>query len=328
LILAFHPTHPDIPGEEHTAPGDWLRFVSPWSKSRFRRHDFGSTLIQELITPAFKIFIWRLDIEQTVRLYPSAEKPTIALQFTLEGNIPCKLTGFGDKLLEKGNFEMFYVPTGYNEAWFEPGQYESLHIELKPHYLEELTAVRPEIKALVSRLQAASSKGLPLAVARMNYITAAIIQNLKSCNRKAAALQLEMHKYILELLCEYLSAILQKEEDEKRINIPRKDLMIRIRDHILSSPNVHDHTLEKLARHFRINETMLKREFKALYEISVSEYVRVQVLERAHYLLTTTNRTVEDIAEEVGYAWRPAFDEAFKKQYDYSPSSLRSGLNS
>jgi AraC-like DNA-binding protein len=137
-----------------------------------------------------------------------------------------------------------------------------------------------------------------------------------------------MHKYILELLCEYLSAILQKEEDEKRINIPRKDLMIRIRDHILSSPNVHDHTLEKLARHFRINETMLKREFKALYEISVSEYVRVQVLERAHYLLTTTNRTVEDIAEEVGYAWRPAFDEAFKKQYDYSPSSLRSGLNS
>jgi AraC-like DNA-binding protein len=328
LILAFHPTHPEIPGEEHTVPVDWLRFVSPWSKPRFRRHEFGSTLIQELITPAFKIFIWRLDIQQAVRLFPAAEKPTIALQFTLEGNIPCKLTGFGDKLLEKGNFEMFYIPIGYNEAWFEPGQYESLHIELKPHYLEELTAVRPEIKDLVFRLQAASSRGLPLAVAHMNYITAAIIQNLKTCDKKGAALQLEMQKYILELLCEYLSAILQNEEDEKRINIPHKDLMIRIRDHILSSPNVHNHTLEKLARHFRINETMLKREFKALYEISVSEYVRARVLERAHYLLTTTRRSVEDIAEEVGYAWRPAFEEAFKKQYHYSPSGLRSDLNS
>ncbi len=326
MILAFHPTHPEIPGKEHTVPADWLRFVSPWSRPRFRRHDFGSTLIQELITPAFKIFIWRLDIQQAVRLYPSAEKPTIALQFTLEGNIPCKLTGFGDKRLEKENFEMFYVPIGYNEAWFDRGTYESLHIELKPHYLEELTAIRPEIKDLVSRLQAASSKGLPMAVAKMNYITAAIIQNLKACEKKGAALQLEMHKYILELLCEYLSVILQKEEDEKRINIPHKDLMIKIRDHILSSPNVHDHTLEKVARHFRINETMLKREFKALFEISVSEYVRVQVLERARYLVTTTKRSVEDIAEEVGYSSREALERSFKKQYNFSPSNLRTDL--
>src|SRR5665213_3156387 len=245
MMLAYHPTRPELPGEEQTVPADWLRLVSPWSKTSFRNQEFGSTLIQELVTPAFSLFIWRMHIEKAVRLYPSADKPTIALQFTLEGNIPCKLTGFGDKLLKKGNYEMFYVPIGYNEAWFEPGDYESLHIEIRLHYLEEMAAARQEVRELVSRLQTASSNGLPMAVARINYQTAAILQNLRGCEKKGPALHLEMHKYILELLCEYLAAILQREEDEKRKDFQHKDLVIRIRNHIHSGPDVHEHSLEK-----------------------------------------------------------------------------------
>ncbi len=327
MMLAYHPTHPEFPGEEKPLPADWLRYTSPWSKTSFRKQEFGSTLIQELVTPAFALFIWRLHIEEEVRLYPSADKPTIALQFTLGGDIPCKLTGFGEKLLQKGNYEMFYVPIGYNEAWFERGEYESLHIELRTQYLEELAAVRPEIKDLVTRLLSASSKGLPMAVAHTNYITGAVLQNLRTCDKKGPALQLEMHKYILELLCEYLSAILQKEEEEKGRDIPHHALIISVKNYILLAPDIHQHNVKDLARHFRVSETLLKRGFKALFGVGVSEFVRLQVLARTQYLLATTNRTVEDISQEVGYSSREALERSFKKQYGFSPSNLRTDLN-
>jgi AraC-like DNA-binding protein len=317
-----------MPGEMKPVPAAWRRFLSPWANAVFRENDFGFTLIQELLTEEYGIYSWRLEVKSAVRLYPAAATPTIALQFTLGENIPCRLSGFGDKLLEKGRQEMFYVPVGFNEAWFEPGRYESLHIELRPHYLEELVGIRPEVKELVSRLQVSSSKGMPMATVGIHYTTRAILENLKSCDREGPLLRLEMHKYILELLSEYLGAIQQEEENGRRKNISHKDLVIRIKDHILAAPNVSEHTLEKLAKRFGSNETMLKRGFKGLYNISVTEFVRYHVMVKSHLLLTTSKKSIDDIAEEVGYAWRPAFEGAFKKYFGYSPTDLRKDLNS
>jgi AraC-like DNA-binding protein len=328
MNLAFHPTHPKFPGKKLPIPASWKHHLAPWSTAIYRENDFGSVLIQELVCQNFGIFIWTLDIQKAVCLYPTAKTPTIAIQFTLEGNISCILKGFGNKLLEKGNYEMFYIPMGFNEAWFEPGLYESLHIELQPAYLEELTTIRPEIKDLISRLQNLSSRGMPMALTHINYITSAILQNLRICIKEGASLQLEIHKYILELLSEYFAGILKKEEDKGKKNIHNKDLIIKIKNHILSAPDIQNHTLEKLAILFGINETSLKRDFKSPYNLTVADFVRYHVMTKSHFLLTTTRKTVDEIAEEVGYAWRPAFDKAFKQYFKYSPIRLRNDLNS
>jgi AraC-like DNA-binding protein len=323
MILAFHPTHPEMPGEMKPVPAEWRRFLSPWANAVFRENDFGFTLIQELLTEEYGIYSWRLEVKSAVRLYPAAATPTIALQFTLGENIPCKLSGFGDKLLEKGRQEMFYVPIGFNEAWFEPGSYESFHIELKPHYLEELVEIRPEIKELVSRLQVSSSKGMPMSVVGINYVTYTTLQHLKACNKKGPGLRLEMHKYILELLCEYLEAIQRKEQDARGTHIQHRELILRIKDHILSAPNVHEHTPKKLARKFGISESILRRAFKAYAGMAISSYVRMVALAKGEYLLTATKLTIDEIADELGYGWRQAFGDAFKKQYHYSPNDWR-----
>ncbi|HWY33578.1 MAG TPA: helix-turn-helix domain-containing protein, partial [Nitrosopumilaceae archaeon] len=74
--------------------------------------------------------------------------------------------------------------------------------------------------------------------------------------------------------------------------------------------------------------SLLKRTFKEFYNISVSDFVHQHAMNNGHYLLTTTRKTIDEIAEELGYAWRPAFEQAFKKFFNYSPSSLRNDLNS
>ena len=222
---------------------------------------------------------------------------------------------------------MFYVPIGFNEAWFEPGSYESFHIELKPHFLEELMEARPEIKELVARLQSSSRSGLPMTAVPTNYVTRSILHNLKACNKTGPLLRLEMHKYILELLSEHLTAIQQKEEDGKRTDIPHRELIVKIRNHIFSAPNVHEHTLEKLCRYFGTSQTLVKMEFKVLCGVSVSEFVRLQVFDRARFLLSTTKMTVEEIAVEVGYSSMEALERSFKREFNYSPSYLRADLN-
>jgi AraC-like DNA-binding protein len=166
-----------------------------------------------------------------------------------------------------------------------------------------------------------------MAAVGIHYTTRAILENLKSCDREGPLLRLEMHKYILELLCEYLEAIQQKEQDARRVHIQHRELILKIRDHILSAPNVHEHTSKKLARRFGISESIMRRAFKAYLGISISAYIRIQALAKGEYLLTTTSRTVDDISDELGYAWRQAFDDAFRKQYHYSPVEWRSVQN-
>jgi AraC-like DNA-binding protein len=328
MILAFHPTQPLIPGIARDPPSDWQKFVVPWSKSVFKHSVFGNTLIQELTGPDFGVFIWTLEIHRAICLYPMAVAPTIALQFTIDGVISCVLSGYGDKILQKGTYELFYVPMGHNEAWFVPGWYESLHIELKENYLEELVAVRPDIEELVSRLKNASANGKPMAIAGINYITKTILKNLRNCIQQGPALHFEIHKFILELLSEYLAGIKQTEADETRENSQHKKLMIQIKDHILLSPNIHEHTVEKLAEYFNISQSLLKREFKRIHGKNISAYVHHQVMNRGQFLLSTSRMSIEDIAEDLGYAWRPAFEQAFKKYFNYSPRGLRRDLDS
>jgi AraC-like DNA-binding protein len=125
-----------------------------------------------------------------------------------------------------------------------------------------------------------------------------------------------------------LEAIQQKEQDARRVHIQHRELILKIKDHILSAPNVHEHTLGKLCRNFGLSQTMLKREFKTLCGVSVSEFVRARVFDRTRFLLTTTKKTIEEIAVEVGYSSREALERSFKREFIYTPSHLRTDQNS
>jgi len=329
MILTFHPTIPGIPGQEGPVPADWNRFLVPWSKAVYKKHNFGASLIQEKVNDNYRIYIWTLDIRTGVGLYPVAKMPTIALQFVLAGKkISCEIIGYGKKILEEGNYEMFYVPIGVNEAWFEPGFYESLHIELEPEYLEELIAIRPEIRELISRLLNSSAKGMPMGTAHTNYRTLAILRNLRACTKKDASLHLEMHKFILELLSEYFAALQQQMDGRAGEHVRHRKTMIQIKDHILSAPDIRLHTIKNISRMFGISQSVLKRSFKNLFQITVSKFVHQQVMNKAIYLLTTTDTTIDDIADELGYDWRVSFEQAFRKHFKYSPVDLRKDRNS
>jgi AraC-like DNA-binding protein len=327
MKLVFKPGDPKLPGTICPLPKGWRPYLSPWSAFDCRKNDFGISLIQELKMDGFRLFIWRLQIDNPVKLYSVADRPTIAFQFMLQETIPCIPTGFGESPLEKGNYQIFYTPVVHHEAEFEPGNYESMHIEMEPECLDDASAANPGIAELVSRFRAYSEKRISMAVGNITYTAAFVISNLRSCWEPPGGLQLEMRKFILELISEYLANIYQAGKDQDLPYNPHKELMIRIKNQILLGPNVHEQTQSKLARSLGISETVLKRSFKKLFQITLSRFVRQQALARARYLLTTTHDSIGNIAEEVGYSGREALERSFRKEFNYSPSNLRTGPN-
>lgn len=323
MKLLADPSKEKDPGELLPIPAYLQKTVPGWAVADYRQYDFGYLLIQEFISRKFSIYIWRIMIQKPVLLYPCSDRPTIALQFTLQGNIPCVLMGFGKKLLVESNYELLYVAKSENQAWFEPGDFESLHIEFAPSFLEDASLRHAKVKAILERLNSASVRGEPLISSKIDYRVRRILVNLRQCRKTGGDLIYEIQKYIMELLSHYFAELKRNETQDKLPMITRKETLIRIRDQILQNPNMREQTLKNLSELHQINMTMLKRNFKTLFGQTLVSFVRIECLKKALWLLSTTRRNVNDIAEEIGYANKSNFAKAYRRQFGKAPNEER-----
>ena len=68
-----------------------------------------------------------------------------------------------------------------------------------------------------------------------------------------------------------------------------------------------------------------KNVFKKVYGMSVYSYQKTLRLQKAHKLLRVTDKSVAEIAMEIGYINPGKFAAAFKEQYGLSPSEFKRG---
>lgn len=82
-------------------------------------------------------------------------------------------------------------------------------------------------------------------------------------------------------------------------------------------------TIEELARRYLMNPTTLKSAFKAVYGNSIAAHMREHRMERAEQLLRETDKSVAEIAREVGYESQSRFAAAFREAYGKLPTEYR-----
>lgn len=98
--------------------------------------------------------------------------------------------------------------------------------------------------------------------------------------------------------------------------------LLEAKKHILShlkSPP----TIPKLAKEIGLNEFKLKQGFKALFGETVFGFITNQRMTLAKTMLLNTNKSIEDIAETIGYGYAHHFGAAFKKKFGESPQQFR-----
>lgn len=84
-----------------------------------------------------------------------------------------------------------------------------------------------------------------------------------------------------------------------------------------------EHSLSGLCRRFYINEFKLKRNFKAMFGITVFGYLRGLRFQRAEQLLKEGELSVLEIANEVGYSNPSHFAKGFQERFGVNPKAFQ-----
>ena len=98
------------------------------------------------------------------------------------------------------------------------------------------------------------------------------------------------------------------------------DTFLKAMEKHMSNTNLK---IEDLGDEVGISRVQLYRKVKALTGMTPVEILRETRLKRAMQLLKTTDKTVSEIANEVGFATPGYFSSCFKKQYDKYPTDVR-----
>lgn len=78
----------------------------------------------------------------------------------------------------------------------------------------------------------------------------------------------------------------------------------------------------ELARKLHLSESQVYRKLKAITGKSTAVFIRSIRLQKAKELITTTDKTISEIAYEVGFNDPSWFSRAFKEEFGFSPSDM------
>jgi AraC-like DNA-binding protein len=82
-------------------------------------------------------------------------------------------------------------------------------------------------------------------------------------------------------------------------------------------------TVQDIAQHFNMSAKSLNRQIQKFFGLSVQKIIIFLRLQKAHQLLSDTQKSVTEVAEMVGFEHIPYFGICFKKQYGILPSKLK-----
>ncbi len=82
-------------------------------------------------------------------------------------------------------------------------------------------------------------------------------------------------------------------------------------------------TLDELSTRFHVSKTHLQNCFKSVYGVPICSYTRILKMQAAGAVLTHTDRTVMDIASELGYTNASKFSAVFSQVMGESPAEYR-----
>ncbi|WP_106766654.1 helix-turn-helix domain-containing protein [Paenibacillus faecalis] len=124
---------------------------------------------------------------------------------------------------------------------------------------------------------------------------------------------------VIGFMCERLCADIVHSQTEVKSNSQRQEMLAYIQAHYSDQ----QFSVQNMADHFAVSLSYLKRHFKELTGQTVTDYLTYCRMERAKYLLETTDMKLKDIVEQVGYLDVPNFIRKFKQVFKVTPGDYR-----
>lgn len=253
----------------------------------------------------------------------------VRLHFGLHGNYnftynalntSFELRGEHNNILYSDGLEM----TVYNKS----KQIETFGIEFETNmFINIAQNGNDALKKLAEDVSSKKSSILSPIWRPNNFKIQQVIQEIIHCPYNQHLQQLFLLSKSIELLVLQAELYEQKNEQVYIKKKSDKDLLFAAK-HLLDQRLTEPPTIQELAKIIGMNEYKLKKGFKELFKTTLFGYVHHHRMHLAKILLLDTNKTVQEIAYEVGYSSPQYFNKAFKKNFNFTPNSIRKNPDS
>ncbi|GEN75752.1 helix-turn-helix transcriptional regulator [Chryseobacterium hagamense] len=252
-------------------------------------------------------------------------KSSFNLLFILSGHVVLEAEDCGtDFLFDKNQYILHYSrKKSTAELWSERCELlKYIHIQINYAYISNL--IRPEENKenadilegmMQNQYMFLHQQTPPLMTVEMHIILKEII----SYSKKGILQKLFVEAEIIRLLFLIFE---QFSENSTADKIPKTPLMIK---KFIDENYCRNIKAEDIGRSIGINQNKIRKEFKAHYHRTVSNYMAELRMLKAKKMITDQEIMIKEIAIECGYEYVQNFTRAFKKKFSVSPEKLRMG---
>ena len=120
----------------------------------------------------------------------------------------------------------------------------------------------------------------------------------------------------------FSGTIQEQADDENALGERDKTFVAQLRKIIKSHIPDADYSVEDLGTEIGLSRVQLYRKVKALTGYSVVDLLRKARLAKAKHLLETSDRTVQEVAYEVGFTTPSYFAKRFKEEFGVKPGEI------
>ncbi len=156
--------------------------------------------------------------------------------------------------------------------------------------------------------------------------TQMILHDIVNCKLQGAFLNMFLESKALSLLLCFQKCYTTNQTNcascKFLTNAIEKEKIMKAKEIILSRLN-NPPTITELSLKTGTNQCYLKKGFKELFGTTVYDFVQEQRMLQAKMLLTTTDFTVSQVADHIGFSSLSNFSSAFKKHTGIFPSELQ-----
>ncbi len=254
----------------------------------------------------------------------NTNKNVLEINYCFKGRMECRMAdgclqyiGEGDLFLNTGNnrSEMIQLPLSYYQGITITIDLTTAPLKLPkllPDYPVDLDQILTSIFEHDNCLLILSNKDLDYIFLRLLTVPT------------QAKLSLYRLK-VLELIV-YISTLdIEAERCKRTYTKPQVDVIKQIHNYIIANLDARL-SINDLALQFCISQTTLKTNFKGVYGEAIMTYIRICRIEKAVKLLRNSQKSIAEIAHEVGYESPSKFGAAFKDIMKTSPNEYRKGM--
>lgn len=103
-----------------------------------------------------------------------------------------------------------------------------------------------------------------------------------------------------------------------------KDFVTRFKNLVEKHISNSDLSVEEIGREMGMSRVQLYRKLKSLTNYSPNELIRITRLKKAHSIISSQDKSISEVAYEVGFTSPSYFAKCYKDYFGESPTAIRS----